>query len=395
MQHSLNLRGMISDIQGLDRICKAAQGAGAVGIDTEFVWNRTYYPSLGLVQVGYPDGETALIDAPKIEDWSPFAALMADSQTVKILHDAQQDLTILQRACGETPRNIFDTQRSAGFIGMSSTISLRDVLKQLLKVRLAKTETQSDWLARPLTAAQLEYAEDDVRDSVRLMECILEKADAFGRSEWITDEMRSYEKESLYEEQDPDTIMPRVRGSGALTHQQRNILRSLGAWREKSARRRNIPRNFVLSDDALVSLLRKTPSSAGDLRPIKGLSERTLDRNRTHIWQAIERGIAGELPELKNPNTSTINPDDGYEARVDFALAFLKGVCLAAKLDPALVGNRAEVTALVLDAERPTTEAHRLLVGWRAEFCGNALLELLQGRSHLVIDRDTKLPKQV
>jgi ribonuclease D len=386
---------MISDTQGLEKICQAAQDAGAVGIDTEFVWNRTFYPSLGLVQVGYPDGETALIDAPKIEDWSPFAALMVDKGTVKILHDAQQDLTILQRACGETPRNVFDTQRSAGFVGMSSTISLRDVLKQLLRVRLAKTETQSDWLARPLTDAQLEYAEDDVRNSVRLMECILEKADVLGRREWITNEMRYYEQASLYEEQDPDVIMPRVRGSGALTHQQRNVLRSLGAWREKSARRRNIPRNFVLSDDALVSLLRKTPSSADDLRPIKGLSERTLERNRTQIWQAIERGMAGDLPELINHNTSTTNPDDGYEARVDFALAFLKGVCLAQKLDPALVGNRAEITALVLDADEPTLEDHRLLVGWRAKFCGNALLELLQGRRQLVIDPETKLPKQV
>ena len=240
---------MIEDSAALKKACRAAKNAGAVGIDTEFVWNRTFYPSLGVVQVGYPDGEAVLIDAPKIEDWTPFGELMQDAKVIKIFHDAQQDLTILQRACGAYPRTIFDTQRSAGFIGKQSTISLRDILKQLLKVRLDKTETQSDWLARPLTEAQVQYAEDDVRNSVRLMERILEKADAVGRRAWIVDEMRYYEQESLYQEVDPDATMPRVRGSGALTHQQRNILRSLAAWREIVARKRNLPRAFIMSDE--------------------------------------------------------------------------------------------------------------------------------------------------
>lgn len=385
---------MIADSAGLEEACRAAKKAGAVGIDTEFVWNRTFYPSLGVVQVGYPDGEAVLIDAPQIEDWAPFAELMQDAGIIKILHDAQQDLTILQRACGAFPKNIFDTQRSAGFIGKASTISLRDVLKQLLKVRLDKTETQSDWLARPLSEAQVRYAEDDVRNSVCLMERILEKADALGRREWIADEMRYYEIESLYHEMDPDTVMPRVRGSGALTHQQRNILRSLGSWREKAARRRNLPRNFILSDDALVSLTKSTPASKSDLKPIKGLSERTLERNRDRIWKAIERGISGDLPELLNGANQGSSPDEGYEARVDFALAFIKGICMNAVIDPALVGNRAEITALVVDAKNPDAAAHRLLRGWRAEFCGKALLELLQGRGSLMIDPETNLPKQ-
>ena len=187
--------------------------------------------------MGYPSKKPALIDALAIDDWSPFAKLMADAKTVKILHDAQQDLTILKRACGASPKNIFDTQRCAGFVGLSATISLRDLLKSLMNIRLEKTETQSDWLARPLTDAQLVYAADDVVHSTELMKRIYEKADALGRREWILNEMDYYEQDSLYEESDPETEMPRVRGSGALTHQQRNVLRCLGAWREHSARR--------------------------------------------------------------------------------------------------------------------------------------------------------------
>ena len=386
---------MITTTEALAEACQVARTAGAVGIDTEFVWNRTYYPTLGVVQMGYSDGNAYLIDALAIEDWSPFAELMADAGTVKILHDAQQDLTILKRACGAFPKNIFDTQRSAGFVGLSATISLRDLLKTLLKVRLEKTETQSDWLARPLTEAQLKYAIDDVAHSTELMQRILAKADALGRRQWIEDEMQYYEQEALYHESDPDAEMPRVRGSGALTHQQRNVLRCLGAWRERSARRRNRPRNFILSDDAIVALTKRLPASADAIKPMKGLTEKTLERNRNKIWAAIERGVAGDLPDLPNGNHRGAAPDDGYEARVDLALAYIKGACLAAKVDPALIGNRSEITALVLEAADGKPEDHRMLRGWRAGFCGQRLLELLQGNGSVGIDPASKLPKRL
>jgi len=386
---------MITTTQALADAVKAAQAAGAVGIDTEFVWNRTYYPTLGLVQVGLPNREVFLIDAPAIEDWSPFAELMADTQTVKILHDAQQDLMILKRACGANPKNIFDTQRSAGFVGMSSTISLQELLKTLLKVRLSKSETRSDWCARPLTDEQMRYAEDDVRYSADLMEKILKRAQKLGREDWVLDEMRYYEQESLYEESDPDQEMPRVRGSGSLTNQQRNILRALGAWRELKARRRNLPRNFVLSDDALVSIMRHPPEKPEDLKPLKGLSERALERNRKRIWEAVERGRAADLPELPNGRHQGPAPDDGYESRVDLALACIKGTCLAAKMDPALIGNRAEITALVLEASVADPERHKILRGWRAEFCGQPLLRLLNGEGSVTINQKTRLPELV
>ena len=111
---------MITTTDALKAAVEAAQAAGAVGVDTEFVWDRTYYPTLGVVQLGYPDGHCELIDATAIEDWAPLGELMADSKTTKILHDAQQDLTILRRTCGRDPLNTFDTQLSSGFIQVQS-----------------------------------------------------------------------------------------------------------------------------------------------------------------------------------------------------------------------------------------------------------------------------------
>ena len=383
---------MIQTTEALTDVVRRAREAGAVGVDTEFVWDRTYYPTLGLIQIGYPDGHCELIDAPEIQDWSPLADLMSDPNTVKILHDAQQDLNILYRACGGVPKNIFDTQRASGFVGLSSTISLSELLKSLLRVHLAKTETRSDWVARPLTDAQLEYAKDDVRHSVDLMLKIQSRAEVLERRSWIQDEMKIYEDEFKYRENDPDDEMPRVRGSGSLTNQQRNILRALGAWRESNARRRNLPRGFVLSDDAVVSLTKRPPSKPEDITKMKGLSERAVERNRSHIWEAIERGRNGELPDLPNNKNSSQSPDEGYESRVDLSLAYIKGMCIANKIDPALIGNRSEVTAFVLDMGSIDSHYHRILSGWRNDFCGQSLLCLLKGEGSISLNPDTNLP---
>lgn len=384
---------MITTTDALADAVRRAREAGAVGVDTEFIWERTYYPTLGVVQIGYPDGDAVLIDAPEINDWSPLAELMSDPQTVKILHDAQQDLNILHRASGGLPKNVFDSQRTAGFVGYSSTISLSEALKTLLRVRLAKTETRSDWTARPLTEAQERYAKEDVAHSVDLMLKIMKKAEALNRADWIKDEMLIHEDESLYVERDPDMEMPRVRGSGSLTHQQRDMLRALGSWRELKARKRNLPRSFVLSDQAIISLIKRPPAKPEDIKPCKGLSERSLGRNRDAIWQAIERGRNGEMPELPNGRHKGPQPDDGYEARVDLSLAFIKGTCLAAKIDPALIGNRAEITAFVLEIDNASPESHRILSGWRGEFCGQALKDLLQGNGSVSVNPETKLPQ--
>ena len=386
---------MITTTKALANAVAEAQSAGAVGIDTEFIWERTYYPKLGLVQIGYPDGRCELIDALEIEDWSPLKTLIEDQETVKILHDAQQDLMILKRTCGALPKNIFDTQWASGFVGLSSTISLSRLLKVLLKVQLSKSETRSDWLARPLSTKQTHYAEDDVRYSTRLMQEILNKAESLGRSQWILEEMLHYENTAIYEEFDPETEMPRVRGSGALTNKQRDILRALGAWREHEARKRNLPRSFILSDDAIVSMLKKIPPSAEAIKPCRGLTEKTLKYNRSKIWAAIERGIAGNLPDLSHKDKQKPAADDGYESRVDLALGLVKGTCLAAQLDPGLIGNRADVTKLVLEAGMEDLRHHRILRGWRAEFIGNQLLNVLRGRGSVKVNSETQLPELV
>src|SRR5690606_18384671 len=150
---------MIETRDALQALVDRARTAEAVALDTEFVWERTYYPQLGVVQLGLGGDDVHLLDAAAL-DLAPLGALLTDAAVVKVLHDAVQDLTILRRATGASAVNVFDTQRAAGFVGLTSTLSLQDLFAEAVGVKLPKGATRSNWLKRPLSDEQTAYAED-------------------------------------------------------------------------------------------------------------------------------------------------------------------------------------------------------------------------------------------
>ena len=176
---------MIESIDELAAVCREAEAAGLVGLDTEFVWERTYYPQLGVVQLSIDQDRCYLVDTVVLDAFEPLGALLGNGQVVKILHDAPQDLTIMKRLTGVSPRNIFDTRVAAGFVGYRASLSLQDLTKYLLNLSLEKTETRTDWLKRPLSDKQVKYALDDVRWLPAIREKTLERANRNGRFAWM------------------------------------------------------------------------------------------------------------------------------------------------------------------------------------------------------------------
>ena len=383
---------LINTEEGLIDVVKKGLSAGAVALDTEFVWEKTYYPILGLIQVGYPDGSVDLIDGVSINDFSALGQLLSDVNTVKILHDAVQDLVILTRVSKAFPKNIFDTQRAAGFVGLSSSISLSELLKKVLSIRIEKSETKSDWVARPLSDSQIEYAREDVCYGVDLMKAILKKADAFDYKKWVLQEMLMYENEALYIEKDPMLISPKVKNSGSINFKQKTLLRSICIWREASARKQNLPRTFVLPDEVLMKLVKSPPKSIDALKKMN-LGKRFLRKFSTSLWEAIHRGMHEELASLEN-EFSNFEKEDALEAQVDLALAFIKGLSLNTKIDAGLIANRAKVTSFVYanSQNEAILQGHPLSQTWRNEFCGQHLSKLLKGEGVIRVDAKNKIP---
>ena len=219
---------LIVTTAALEAACEAARSGGYLSLDTEFVWRQTYLPQLGIVQLG-AGGECRAVDCAKGLDQSPLGAAVADEGIVKILHDARQDLALVKRYTGASPKNVFDTQLAAAFAGFPSGIGLQKLLFEALDIGLAKTETCTDWTRRPLSEAQIRYALDDVRHLAALREELLRRADGLGTRAWLEEEMTRYNDVALYDECVPSEMWRRVKLRRAkLDRRGFAVLRALG-----------------------------------------------------------------------------------------------------------------------------------------------------------------------
>lgn len=367
---------LIDTTDGLREVVARARTLEAVALDTEFVWERTYYPGLGLVQVGFGGDDIVLLDTTAIPDLTPLGDLLEDSGVQKVLHDAAQDLQILARASDSQPVNAFDTQRAAGLIGLSATLSLQDLIEWAVGVRLDKGETRSDWLRRPLTDSQIHYAAADVRYLLDARRKILDQAEARGRTQWVASEMERYDAPSLYEEADPHDAVDRVkgRGLGRMSGRQRAVLRSVAAWREREARVLDRTRRMVLPDDVLVQVAERGPRSEGDLRKLK-MTDRQVSRYADSLLGAVEAGIEADPEHVARRGRP--GPDDHRRAaRLLVAQGFLAGRCEREGVDSVLVATKSQLSDIVEAGPESVAEAYP---GWRYDFVGRDLEALLRG----------------
>ena len=374
---------MISTARDLDALVDRCLAAEAVALDTEFVWERTFVPALGIVQVGLAPDDVHVVDATGIDSLAPLGRLLADAGTQKILHDAGQDLQILARATGARPRNVFDTQRVAGLVGLSGTASLQDLVEWSEGVRLEKGETRTDWLRRPLSDNQVAYALDDVRYLPAVREKLLAHATARGRLEWIAEEMARYESPALFEPADDAGAVDRLKvaGIGRLSGRARAVLRELAAWREREARSLDRTRRMVLPDEGLLDLAVRAPASDDDLARTP-LTDKQRARFGEGILAAVAAGLAAE-PEAAERRGRPGPEEERDAARLLVAQAFLAGRCASAGVDPALVATKAVLKEIVDGG--PDAVAARL-TGWRAEFVGRDLALLLRGELAVRLD---------
>ena len=367
---------LIETAADLEALVERARDHEAVALDTEFVWERTYYPGLGLVQVGLGGDDIALLDTTAIPDLSALGALLEDEGVEKVLHDAAQDLQILARATGSQPANAFDTQRAAGLVGLTATLSLQDLVEWAVGVRLDKGETRSDWLRRPLSDSQVHYAAADVRYLLDARAKILGEAERLGRTAWVASEMERYDDPALYDEADETDAVDRVkgRGIGRMSGRQRAVLRAVAAWREREARALDRTRRMVLPDEALVAVAERGPRTEDDLRKLK-LTDRQVGRYGRGLLDAVEAGAATEPERVQRRGRP--GPDDHRRAaRLLVAQGFLAGRCEREGVDSVLVATKSQLSDLVEAGPDAVPDAYP---GWRYDFVGRDLEALLRG----------------
>lgn len=376
---------LVSTDAELAHVVDRARDAEAVALDTEFVWERTFYPRLGLVQLAIGADEVHLIDAPAL-DLSPLGDLLTDPNVVKLLHDAVQDLIILKRATGAAPTNIFDTQHTSGLIGLGASISLQNLLAETLNVRLPKSETRSDWLQRPLQDSQLKYAADDVLYLTAAYDAIRQQLAELDREWWAEEEMEHLNQSAIYEESVPEERYRTLRGKGRKGFRPRDyaVLRDLTAWREMEARHFDKPRRHIVPDEVLIDLAQKKPADFRSLKNIRSISDKAAREYGESILEVIGAALASD-PETWPSRPDAPQEDPSVTPRLDLILAGIRGRAEREKVDPQLLGSRSEVESFILN---PTDSTHRFLSGWREVFIGNDLRRLMKGEAGIRIAAD-------
>ena len=362
-------------------VAAQARATGRLGLDTEFLRERTYFAKLCLVQVATPRAIT-LIDPLAGCDLTPLAEVLADPEVEVILHAGRQDLQIMHELSGLAPRNVFDVQVAAAFAGYGASLAYGRLVEETVGAKLAKAESYTDWTRRPLSPAQLAYAADDVRYLLPAADRLKDQLTQLGRLEWAREEMRSLQGTALYGRGEDD-LWQKVAGHGVLSAQQTAILKELAIWRDQAAAGRDVPRAWLIKDPTLLELARRAPATPAELQAIRGLDAHEIARAGEGILAAIARG------QQAQPISARPRPSKEHVARArmlgNLADAVVRARAEGAGIAPELVATRAELEALLMDVMlgHASPERHRLLTGWRGDLAGQAVLALATGKMAL------------
>jgi len=378
---------LIRESREFRALCDELRRAERFALDTEFVSERAYRPRLGIIQVAWPGGE-AIVDAVALPDVSPLAEVVADPSVEKVLHAAGQDLEILYWRSGKVPARIFDTQIAAGLAGPSDRIGFAALVEELLGIALEKAETFTDWLRRPLTTAQLDYALDDVRHLLPLREKLVAALDARGRLAWAEEEMRRFEDAAAYD-RDPREEYLHVRRAWSLDRRALGILREVTAWREEEAAEEDRARGSVLSDETLLEIARRAPTKVGALAGIRGVHPKLAERRGSDLIAVIKKGLSLAEKDLP-PEIVSPERDPGLDAIAGLLGAWIRARSMDAEIAAGLIANASDLQDLARAHAQGRAPEHQLLSGWRGELVGKDLLDLLEGRARLSVDPATR-----
>jgi ribonuclease D len=368
-----------------------ARAEGTCAVDTEFVWERTYAPGLCLVQLATAT-RLAVIDPLEGAPLEPVAELVADAAVEKVMHAPSGDLAAFVLHFDVRPRNVYDTQVAAGFAGYGGSPSLERLLDQAVGVRLRHDEGFTDWQRRPLTPTQIEYAADDVRHLLAAAEALRARLARQGREGWVAEEMRQRYGEDAALVQDPAQAWRRVSGRGRLRGEQLAALAAAAEWREREARRRDLPASWLIKDATLIEVARRRPRNARDADSIRGLQVRKGPQ-----LDGLLAAVAAADAVPPGASEADLPGDVRRRVRVvlPLASAVLQARCAEANIASELVATRAELESLIAGQAMNSNGTHPLLQGWRRELAGESLLRLLRGEVALkVLPRSPHVTEQ-
>jgi ribonuclease D len=372
---------IVETTAGLEQLVGELEKAPYVALDTEFMRDQTYWPKLCLMQVAAHGGPAAIIDplANGI-DLGPIYRLIAKPDVVKVLHAARQDIEIFWHQGDVIPDPLFDTQIAAMVCGFGDSASYETLVRRLTNAELDKSARFTDWSRRPLSPRQLEYALCDVTYLCEVYEKLARELQRTGREAWVREEIAALKDEDLYE-LDPANawkrLKPRTSNKRFLA-----VLAAVAAWREIEAQTRDMPRQRIVRDEALLEIAAHPPENTAGLERIRAVPKGfAASRSGKALFEALQQGLNAPPPKVLEVDRPRRRREPSPSA-IDLLKTLLRLKSEEARVAPRLIASSEDVERIAAGEDEGVPALH----GWRAEVFGNDALALRQGKLALALE---------
>jgi ribonuclease D len=363
----------IQSDESLKKASKAWQGSKLVVLDTEFIRVNTYYPIAGLIQVGCGD-DCFLIDPLAVDDWSPLADLFRDTSILKVLHACSEDLELFKILVNVLPRPLFDSQLAAALNGQGFSLSYQSLVESMLGVSIAKGETRSNWLQRPLTASQSHYAVLDVEYLEEISTRQIAMLDDKGRGSWLQEECERL-LFTAGNQTAPEEYYLKLPGAWRLDRAGLMVLKTLCAWREREAEHSDLPRNRIVTGKSLLLVAKQRLDTKDDLKIVADLTPKQIRKYADEILllsNEARQVSKDQYPEaLQKPLARDMAP---WMKKMQ---QLVREVADELQIAPEILARKKQLEAL-LASGRETGE-YKLpesLLGWRKPVIGDQLMAI-------------------
>lgn len=372
----------VENAASLGDLCARIQSAQRVGIDTEFHAERTYSPRLMLVQIAFDDG-VAIVDALAIPQLSSLIEVL--TQTEVVGHALSSDLKIFADRFDLVPPRVFDTQLAAAFLGYGSQVALSELVHDLCGVRLAKSQTVSDWATRPLSVRQREYLVGDVAHLLPMYDLLTERLRAAGKLDWVREECASLGDLERYRSDERRAYL-RMPGAARMSRRELAALRAIVQLRDAIARRRDVPPRYILPDDVVSGLATLRPKRAEDLAQLRRLDSGARRHHGAAILDAIARAEC--LPEHELPERPKRPLGTTRDTLVSLMSIVVGEIAREREIAPNLLVPRGALERISreLPSDPQQLAACLELSAWRVQLVAEPLRGLLWGETSLAVE---------
>nr|WP_262021697.1 ribonuclease D [Vibrio quintilis] len=368
---------MITGSEELAAVCTQAMAHPVVMLDTEFVRIRTFHAKLGLIQLY--DGETlSLIDPTRIQDMSPFVRLLQAPDVLKVLHACGEDLEVFYHEFDCTPAPMLDTQIMAAFLGYGLSTGFAALVNDVVGIELDKSESRTDWMARPLSPRQLEYAAADVFYLMPVYQHLSERLESTAWRE-AADEESMLQSQKRIVAPDVEKAYLNVKGAWQLKPRQLATLKLIASWRLEEAMKRDLALNFVVKEAELLTIARLGLNATKRMLA-EGIHPKFVKRSGNHICQLVRK--AQELEADQYPATIVpVSDYPGYKQLFKVLKTKVNEVAEAQNLATEFVASRKQLNDLISwiwKHQEAGNKTPDLMQGWRKPLLGETLYQMIK-----------------